>query len=431
MSHQSMLLSTTTTTTSSLGVYNTNEKGSYKKEVNRRVNQLFQNHLCLIVALATLTLPIFFIAWPLGYIAMVEGEETELNGQISKEMLDFLRTLKEELPAQLTHSGFVNTAFERAKNRFGNFKLLFKDDISDTYKYKLISLAYNLNSKQLKNISCANSYIKNLLKVANEEFKTFEKAIENSINSFNKKDNLQAIQSKIEKDIKDFDNFLPGTDIFTEIARSINPITIQGKQILTKEDASKIRKNENETSPESNNDLEEAMKTTKESINNFIKEIASNPKFKKENENLLKKIIMVSLGQTIPNCISRHRWGHLNNGQKLILFKADDSDRLDISSPTACFQYDQDNGKLTISYCDDEGRGLTILSALSLQLIPNLYIRTHSEITIDIQNLNNVSYKLFGISLENYQTPPLSSQQTDPSTSNEDDNTPRTSSDNS
>ena len=122
---------------------------SYQEALEERVNETFEKHRNTLMALAVVSLPIFFIAWPIGYLAANELFEIEarreIKGTLINKRFDFILEFSKEL----------------AKDPNKNPEELFDDFIKGSdydkifpknqNKLEIISFARKLENKNFKN----------------------------------------------------------------------------------------------------------------------------------------------------------------------------------------------------------------------------------------------------------------------------------------
>jgi hypothetical protein len=421
--------------TPTLGKYNINIKGSYDAEIKERVSQLFQNNLPLILALAVLTIPVFFAAWPIGYMLVRQDKELELNSQIAERKLMFLRELGYMLPQDLTDKESINIAFsEMAKDP--DARLLFQEHdtaniISDNAKDEIIGQAHEIKNNE---ISEKETLIKLRLNTIEEtEKNTDHKKIEKNglsklVKSFNKSENLKKLEESIidqitltikdGKQLYDINNI---EKLLQEFSRTVYHVKAGPNEVITVFEAKRIRECINELTFENQRTLseigkikfengvlkkeedlseedtdairiyEEKIKKNEEIITRefhsytgevlkFINTLDPKNELEFENKKLLHKLVVSSLMQTIPNTIMSGVANSLIElqGNELKYGPAGSE------SDGVQFDYKKSNHVLKITYGDSEGIDLTIKNSNG-KIIPNLKIRLNFEITVSLQ----------------------------------------------
>jgi hypothetical protein len=427
--------------TPTLGKYNINIKGSYDAEIKERVSQLFQNNLPLILALAVLTIPVFFAAWPIGYMLVRQDKQLELNSQIAERKLMFLRELGYMLPQDLTDTGSSDAALsEMAKNP--DARLLFQEhevqnSISDNAKSQIIEKAY-----KIKNNTAAEKEVLIALRL-----KTLEETEQNSKNKnsekneiakivkeANRPENLTNLTELIESEI--IGTIKKGTQLYStndtevllrDLSRTIYSIKTESGELVSKSEANRIResisklswenqklsvengsikhvngklKNEEELSEDEKYILEENekkigenKKTINSELNKYTSEalkymntIDQKKTLEFENKKLLHRIIMSSLVQTIPNCTIAAFAGSLISLQG--------KDIKYIFEPGECpevrFHYEKTNNTLKITYGGAGGINLKAKNCTG-KIIHNLNIKVGFELTISLQKNGAIS----------------------------------------
>lgn len=118
-------------------------KEGYDAAIRSKVKKTFNDNIGAISVLATLTLPIFFIAWPVALAIAFEGAKIEVDGAIACHRLEFVRDLSQKLSAKKnTNSEQVLEEFLKENNR--EFTTIFS---KNTRKADVIRLAQVYGSK--------------------------------------------------------------------------------------------------------------------------------------------------------------------------------------------------------------------------------------------------------------------------------------------
>src|SRR6185369_12817428 len=74
-----------------------NSKEGLKAAVNVKVKAVFEQNIGAIILFATVTLPIFFIAWPCAVIIAFEDAKDEVKGNVALKRLTFIHNLSKKL----------------------------------------------------------------------------------------------------------------------------------------------------------------------------------------------------------------------------------------------------------------------------------------------------------------------------------------------
>src|SRR5581483_7454946 len=120
---------------------------AYKEEIRSKVKETFKNNIGTVVLFTALTLPMFFLAWPMALAVIFQDAKYEIDSSIANARIEFIKGLSNKLAENPNENpNTVFDTFQEENNR--DFTQIFPKNVMQSDVIRLAKV-FNKEGKAL------------------------------------------------------------------------------------------------------------------------------------------------------------------------------------------------------------------------------------------------------------------------------------------